>query len=169
MLEHFKIEDTLFYTTYSHNPIKMGSMVGWKGRSLEGNTYKQKFGFYREKQEEWGQWAVFGDTICSCLPPSLSYASFCPIFLTEEKAQLSRPDQNYRGSQENEINMEVGRDKGSILTCPTLCLPRICSGPTAMILMDDGYVQRCRVLSKKTCWSNNDWLWQERCNRSVHG
>lgn len=84
-------------------------------------------------------------------PPSLSYASFCPIFLTKEKAQLSRPDQNYRGSQENEINMEVGRDKGSILTCPTLCLPRICSGPTAMILMDDGYVQRHRVLSKKTC------------------
>lgn len=84
-------------------------------------------------------------------PPSLSYASFCPIFLTKEKAQLSRPDQNYRGSQENEINMEVGRDKGSILTCPTLCLPWICSGPTAMILMDDGYVQRHRVLSKKTC------------------
>lgn len=167
MLEHFKIEDTLFfYATYSYNPIKMGSMVGRNGRSLEGNTYNLDS---TERKEEWGQWAVFGGTICSCLPSSLSYASFCPMFLTKEKAQQSRPDQNYRGSQENEINMELGRDKRSILTCFTLCLPRICSGPTATILMDDDYVQRHRVLSEKTCGSNNDWLWQERCNRSVHG
>lgn len=73
--------------------------------------------------------------------PPLSDTSFYPTFLTKEKAQQSRPDQNSPGSRGNEVNMELGRDKGSILTCPALYLNQMHSGPTAMILTDDGCVR----------------------------